>query len=378
MQKKIFYWSPFFSNIATSMAVINSAIALKKFSKNTYEPIIIDVFGEWNEYLKIINENKIKIAKLNLDNFFYETKINGFLKSRYFQIKIFVLAFYPLLKLIKKNKPDIFILHLLTSLPLFLNFFFNFKSQVILRISGLPKLNIFRYIFWKITLKKVSIITTPTISTKNYLINKLQIKNIFLLRDPILQVSRIKKNYNRTVSFKKNFLAIGRLTKQKNFLFLLECFKIIIKKDPENYLFILGDGEEFNKLKNYIEKNSLEKNIFLEGYRKDIYNYLINSKAFILTSLWEDPGFVLIEAAYSNTPIISSNCDNGPKEILNNGKNGFLFNSNNQEHFLEVFKNFQLSPEKEIYEKTKNAKKMSRKFSLFNHYLQINKIFKLL
>ena len=122
----------------------------------------------------------------------------------------------------------------------------------------------------------------------------------------------------------------------------------------------------------------MEKNIFLEGYRKDIYNYLINSKAFILTSLWEDPGFVLIEAAYSNTPIISSNCDNGPKEILNNGKNGFLFNSNNQEHFLEVFKNFQLSPEKEIYEKTKNAKKMSRKFSLFNHYLQINKIFKLL
>lgn len=378
MQKKIFYWSPFFSNIATSMAVINSAIALKKFSKNTYEPIIIDVFGEWNDYLKIINENKIKIVKLNLNNFFYETKINGFLKSRYFQIKIFLLAFFPLLKLIKKNKTDIFILHLLTSLPLFLNFFFNLKSKVILRISGLPKLNIFRYIFWKITLKKVSIVTTPTISTKNYLINKLQIKNIFLLRDPILQVSKIKKNYKRTVSVKKNFLAIGRLTKQKNFLFLLECFKIIIEKDPENYLFILGDGEEFNKLKNYIEKNSLEKNIFLEGYKKDIYNYLINSKAFILTSLWEDPGFVLIEAAYSNTSIISSNCDNGPKEILNNGKNGFLFNSNNQEHFLEVFKNFQLSSEKEVYEKKKNAKRMCRKYSLFNHYLQINKIFKLL
>ena len=149
------------------MAVINSAIALKKFSKNTYEPIIIDVFGEWNDYLKIINENKIKIVKLNLNNFFYETKINGFLKSRYFQIKIFLLAFFPLLKLIKKNKTDIFILHLLTSLPLFLNFFFNLKSKVILRISGLPKLNIFRYIFWKITLKKVSIVTTPTISTKN-------------------------------------------------------------------------------------------------------------------------------------------------------------------------------------------------------------------
>ena len=170
------------------------------------------------------------------------------------------------------------------------------------------------------------------------------------------------------------YVSIGRLTKQKNFLFLLKCFKTIIEKNSKISLYILGEGEEFVKLKQFITINKLEKNIFLEGYRKNIYNYLMDSKAFILPSLWEDPGFVLVEAAYSNTPIISSDCNNGPKEILNNGKNGFLFNSNNKKNFLEVFENFQLSSEKEIYEKKINAKKMSRKFSLFNHYLQINKI----
>ena len=74
MIKKIYYWSPFFSNIATSTAVINSAISLKKYSKNLFEPVIIDVFGEWNDNLNLIKENNIKIEKLNLDFFFRKKK----------------------------------------------------------------------------------------------------------------------------------------------------------------------------------------------------------------------------------------------------------------------------------------------------------------
>ena len=374
MSKYIFYWAPFFSNIATSMAVINSAISLKKFSKNHYEPVIIDVFGEWQDHLELINKHHIKIEKLNLDSHFSDKKINGFFKSRLFQIKIFLFAFIPLLNLLKKKKTDVFVSHLVTSLPLFLNFIFTLKTEMILRISGLPKLNIFRKIFWKIVLKKISVITTPTISTQSFIKNKIKNKPIFLLRDPILNIGNIKKNKLNKNIINNKFLAMGRLTKQKNFLFLLKCFQLIIKKNPKINLFILGEGEEFHRLKNFIKTNNLEKNIFLEGYKKNIYDYLLDSKAFILSSLWEDPGFVLIEAAYSNTTIISSDCNNGPKEILNNGKNGFIFNSNDKKNFLEVFNNFQLSSRREIYEKKLNAKKMSRKFTLFNHYLEIQKI----
>ena len=53
------------------------------------------------------------------------------------------------------------------------------------------------------------------------------------------------------------------------------------------------------------------------------------SKAFVLTSLWEDPGFVLIEAALNNVPIISSDCKSGPKEIIIDNNGGFLFKNNN-------------------------------------------------
>ena len=53
------------------------------------------------------------------------------------------------------------------------------------------------------------------------------------------------------------------------------------------------------------------------GYSNNIFKFMKNAEALILSSLWEDPGFVLIEAAMSNLSIISSDCKNGPSEFLN-------------------------------------------------------------
>ena len=86
-------------------------------------------------------------------------------------------------------------------------------------------------------------------------------------------------------------------------------------------------------------------------------------------------GFVLVEAAYANTLIISSNCNNGPKEIVEDNQNGFLFKSNDKSDFLRIFESLEKIPEKDIYKKKLNAKKMSRNFSLFNHYLELKKNF---
>ncbi len=379
MQKKIFYWSPFFSEIATIKAVLNSAISISKFSKDNIKPTLINVIGEWDDYNEIILENNIEVIDLKLKKYFKKKKISGFFFSRYYQIKIFILAFLPLIFLLRKNKPDIFILHLVTSLPLFLNYFFNFKSKIILRISGLPRLNIFRKLFWKIAIKKVDIITTPTIATKIFLKKVLNKDEIYLLRDPIIFVKEInnkQKKYKNHQPEDNIYISIGRLTKQKNFLFLLKCFKKIVDKNKNNQLYILGYGEDYYMLEDYIKKNNLEKNIFLEGYKENIYQYLYKARAFILPSLWEDPGFVLIEASYSNTTIISSDCENGPKEILIENKNGFLFKSNNSNSFLNVFDSFQKSNPKEIDLKKINAKKMSKNFSLFSHYCELNKIIK--
>ena len=101
-----------------------------------------------------------------------------------------------------------------------------------------------------------------------------------------------------------------------------------------------------------------------------------HAECFILTSLWEDPGWVLIEAASVNTVIISSNCPNGPVEFLSNGKGGYLFDSNNKESFLQTFDKYKKENLTFKREKVLIAKKKVKEYSLFNHYINLIKILK--
>ena len=242
-----------------------------------------------------------------------------------------------------------------------------------MRISGFPRLNYFRNFFWKIMLQKVNTITTPPVATKNKLSDILKRNDIFLLKDPIIYLKNIKiKKIDKNK--KKYFLEILRLNKQKNFIFLLHCFKSIIQNNKNVILKILGDGEDYHKLNQYIIKNNLQNNIFLEGYQTNVFDHFAEAEAFILSSLWEDPGFVLVEAAFANTTIISSDCNNGPLEILEKGKNGFLYKSNNKEDFLKIFGEFKNTDKKIIYKKKISSKKMSKKYSLFSHFLELKKI----
>ena len=83
-----------------------------------------------------------------------------------------------------------------------------------------------------------------------------------------------------------------------------------------------------------------------------------NSKAFILSSLWEEVGFVIVEAALCNTLIISSNCKNGPKEFLL-GVNRIIFENNTEDQLLNKLKEFNNFEQEDIYKKKLLAKKMS-------------------
>ena len=147
---KIFYWSPCLNRVGTTISTINSAISVKKYSYKNQEPIIINACGEWDEYLNVFNENNIKVLNFyNKFKYFRYLPKKGYVGSRLSYFRLYIFSFLPLLNLLRKNNHDIFIVHLITSLPLTLINIFNLKIQIILRISGYPKLNFLRYWFWK-------------------------------------------------------------------------------------------------------------------------------------------------------------------------------------------------------------------------------------
>ncbi len=376
---KIFYWSPFFSNVATIKAVTRSAESLIKFPrKEKYKVSLIDAIGEWEQNKNIIN-NKISVIKLSNINLINYLPKGGFLKSRISYLIIFFWNFFRLKNLINKEVPDFLIIHLMTSLPIFLSTFFNSKTKVVLRISGLPKINIIRYLFWKIYSKKIYKVTCPTKKTYDFLVKKkiFDKQKIFVLRDPIIDMKEFSLKKRECYDFvspikQKYLISIGRLTKQKNFELLINFFYKLSDKYAKFELVIIGEGEDKLKLKKLSKKLNIEKKIHFLGYQKNIYKYLKDAECFILTSLWEDPGFVIVEAALSNVPIISSDCPNGPEEIIE--KNGYLFQNNNLENLLKKFDEFLATNKDTIYKNKLILKKRIKKFSMFQHYKKLSKI----
>jgi len=377
--KSVYYWSPFLTNVATIFAVIESAKSLKKYSKK-YDPVIIDACGEFESYKKTLIENQIKIVNLTTIKYFKFLPKNGFFKSRFSYVLIFLFSFIPLYKVIKKKKPDYFICHLITSLPMLLAKLFDFHSKFILRISGLPKFNYIRKFYWKTCRNVFFKITSPTKATIKHLqfIKIFDEKKIFLLRDPIINIQKINRLKKQKIEsyFEKNefFVAIGRLTKQKNFKYLISCFQKLINSDPNLKLIIIGEGEEMQNLKNLLHTKNLENNIFLLGHMQNVFNYLSRAKLFILSSLWEDPGWVLLEAAASNTLILSSNCKNGPSEIIDNNKAGQLYKVDNEQDFIKNFNEIMSLDKVQINKKKLFAKKKSYLFTKFQHFKNLEKI----
>ncbi len=376
---RLFYWSPFLSNIATIDAVTNSINSLRKYDKNNkYKTFIIDSSGEWQE--KLDRVSGINIIKLYKRNYYKFLPKGNFLKSRFSQMIIFILNFNLLRRLLHKEKPDFLIAHLIISLPLILFFFFKFETKLIIRISGTPKLNKFRKFFWTLFSKNVHIVTCPTQST----LKKLDTLKIFpkeklkLLYDPILNINSINKKKKEKIDsrfFKFNYiLSIGRLTKQKNFSLLIGAFKEIVKEYPNLKLIILGEGEDRKNLENLIKNLDLKNIVFLEGYKKNVFNYLYNCECYISSSLYEDPGFTLIESGFLNKPVIAADSNTGPSEILNNSKNGFLFKNNDKISLVNQYFQFKKYNTKEVMNKKINLKKFSKNFSIFNHFQNLEKI----
>ncbi|MDC1128829.1 glycosyltransferase [Candidatus Pelagibacter sp.] len=378
MEKKILIWAPFVKKVGTTTNVLNSIQALKKFSKKKYKIFLINVFGEWDKY---IQENE-DIQKINLfkSNFILEGNADGFIKSRFYMILIFLKSLIPLTLLIRRNKYDYIFCHLITSLPIFITLFTNKKIKTILNIAGYPKLNFLRKNFWKLFGNNIYKIICPSNETKKLI----KMNGIFgedkliKIDDPHINIKIFNKKKlkvdHETKLPKEYIVCVGRLTKQKNFLFLINSFDEILAIRPNIKLVIIGEGEERQKLELAIKKKKLSDNIFLYGYKENIYEYLKNAKCYLSVSLWEGPDLAMLDAAYFNLPIICSNCPSGRKEFINDGEAGYIFEINNKSSLISEMNKFFTEDFHTLSKKLVSAKRKVKNFTLFNYYSNIKKL----
>jgi len=258
---------------------------------------------------------------------------------------------------------------------------FKFDTKLILRISGLPKLNFFRRVLWKISRKNIEFVTVPTKETLKNLkkMNIFDSSKVHYLPDPVFIKLKINENLKKK---KKNknvgsyILNIGRLTKQKNQKVLIKSFKEISKKYKNLKLVILGDGEKYQELMNLTIDLNLQNKIKFLGQIESPYKYIKESLCVVVTSLWEDPGFVMIESSALNKIVINSDCPSGPKEFFQKGKTGFLFKNDDAQSLINTFDKFMESKKSKIDFCIKQNYKKSLEYSEIEHSKSFRKLFK--
>jgi glycosyltransferase involved in cell wall biosynthesis len=118
-------------------------------------------------------------------------------------------------------------------------------------------------------------------------------------------------------------LGVGKLEQQKDFPNLIRAFAKV-RQVRHARLVILGWGPDRPELEKLVHSMGLQDDVDLPGYVQNPYAYMAKSTVFVLSSAWEGLPTVLIEAMALGIPVVSTDCESGPAEILADGEYGYL------------------------------------------------------
>jgi glycosyltransferase involved in cell wall biosynthesis len=130
-------------------------------------------------------------------------------------------------------------------------------------------------------------------------------------------------------------VAVGRLARAKNYPLMLRAVSEA-RKHINLHLIILGDGDLKPRLMEEACSLGISEYVDFHGFVSNPLAFVAKANVFLMSSSWEGLGNVLIEAMAASTPIISTDCESGPREVLENGKWGLLVPPDDVESFANA------------------------------------------
>jgi glycosyltransferase involved in cell wall biosynthesis len=118
-------------------------------------------------------------------------------------------------------------------------------------------------------------------------------------------------------------LAVGKLKLQKDYPTLVRAFARV-QANRKMHLVILGEGEERARIERLTKELGIENDVYMPGFVENPFAWMVRASVFVLASAWEGFSNVLLEALACGCTVVSTDCPSGPREILADGKFGYL------------------------------------------------------
>ncbi len=350
-KKKIFFFSP----------IIDDGGVKKNFI------LVINRLIKKYEITLITSADKEKLKKLDNKIKIFQPSINYFIIYPRILKKIF--CFLLGLSIVKKN--NLIISFESNIMAIIISKLKN--AKVITRSNAAPQRyinNFIKLLIFKFFFKKSNQVIVNSAEFKKIIDKKFGISSMVIYNS----IEKRNVNFKKKISLKKYFkiISIGRLVPEKDHLTLLKAIKLV-KNKINVKLLILGKGNLKNKLYSYCVNNNLRNYVHFLGFKKDIYKYLKFSDCLVLSSTNEGQPNVLIEAIAMKKIIISSDCPTGPKEMLLNGRAGYLFPVGNYKKLAQKIL-YCSKNKKENFVKVNKAYKTLHKYDIAKNIDKYQKI----
>jgi glycosyltransferase involved in cell wall biosynthesis len=260
-----------------------------------------------------------------------------------FKILTILSALFRLIRIVKKEQPD-FLISFSMGINLFI--FFTFYHRIIFRIES--NLFIYRKKLYRRYLQKITALAPNirhVIVPSKGLYDELakyffSPRKLVLVSNPI-NIQTIRQQADEPMgefSFleHKGFIvSAGRLHESKGFDQLIKVFSKSKLKGTYK-LVILGEGPQKLQLQKLIEHEGLGEDVYLLGYQENPYKFFSRARYFVLNSKHESFGNVLVETLACDVPVLSNDCDFGPRHIITQDYNGVLFDQKNEPAFISI------------------------------------------
>lgn len=241
---------------------------------------------------------------------------------------------YLLVKKIKELNPDVVVsrawsANVITSMASWLT-----SKPWVLFLSGsadLSRVGFIKRIVHRMCIDKASKVISVSNGARKNIIEWLSISgnNIEVMHNGV-DVEYLQKLANDSIELppgidvnKPSLIFVGRLIHRKGGDLLIKAVREIINKGEELNLIIVGEGDQGREYKKLVSDLKINRYVFFVGQKLNPFPYIKFSDIFILPSRSEGFPNVLLEAMAIGKPVIATDCETGPNEILNN-QNGIL------------------------------------------------------
>lgn len=240
-------------------------------------------------------------------------------------------------KVLKNSPEEVFLVfnHELALVSLFCRLLLNNKCNLVSRVNNTLSVTMkFKKFTYRIVVSNlmkrfyryVDFLIFQSEGIKEDMIENYNVRaNYKIINNPVVIdcIDQSNITYDRNV---KKILYVGRLVKQKNVTDLIYAFKDLIHLGVNAELDIVGEGTEFQNLKDLSISLGITEHIVFHGHSTDVSKFFKNADVTVLSSINEGFPNVLLESLAHGTPVVSYDCPSGPREIIVDNINGYLTN----------------------------------------------------